>query len=225
MPALKPQARFLLRGSALLIVLLVLWWFVLLTPLLWVTKAGAGVSGALVFGGPSHWITETADGDWTVEVPLDATMLPPPGRPGPPTNVHSIGFDLARSDAGAFTFGLPVYWALVLAAPGIRRCLRPLILGTVVVAFLEVVLLLIFVEIFAHRTAAQWAPPDAFTAWGLHFGDYLVVNVIPYILPFVIAIWLDGRLRWQIFRWGSDPAAAPAAPQPAAKAARRRRSR
>lgn len=224
MPALKPQARFLLRGSALLIALLVLWWFVLLNPLLYLIKAGAEVCGSLVFGGPSHWITETAGGDWTVEVPLEATIQPPPGQPGPPTHVHSIDFDLARSDAGAFTFGLPTFWALALAAPGVRRSLRPLILGTLVVSLLEIVLLLIFVEIFAHRTAAQWAPPDALAAWGLHFGDYLVVNVIPYVLPFVVAIWLDGRLRWQIFRWGSDPAATVEA-KPAAKPAQRRRSR
>lgn len=225
MPALKPQTRFLLRGSALLIVLLLLWWFVLLTPLLTAIQTGAEGCGSLVFGGPSHWITETAGGDWTVEVPLEATMPPPPGQAGPPTRVHSIDFDLARSDAAVFTFGLPVYWALVLAAPGIRRGLRPLILGTVAVAFLEIVSLLIFVGIFARRTAAQWAPPDPLADFGLHFGDYLVVNVIPYILPFVIAIWLDGRLRWQIFRWGSDPAAPAAANAPDSKAARRRRSR
>lgn len=222
MPAFKPQTRFLLRGSALLIALLVLWWFVLMTPLLYVIKSGAEVCGSLVFGGPSQWITEKADGDWTVEVPIEATIPPPPGEAGPPTHVQSIDFDLARTDAATFTFGLPTYWALVLAVPGIRRRLRPLVLGTLVVAFLEIVMLLIFVEIFAHRTAAQWAPPDALTAWGLHFGDYMVVNVVPYILPFLVAIWLDGALRFQIFRWGSDPAAPKAE---TAKPARRRRSR
>ena len=222
MPALKPQARYLLRGSALLIVLLVLWWFALMNPLLYVIKAGAEFCGSAVLGGPSHWITETEGGDWSVEVPIEATIPPAPGQSGPPTNVHSIDFDLARSDAAAFTFGLPVYWGLLLAAPGMRRGLRPLVLGTLVLSFLEIVLLLLFVEIFAHRTAAQWSPPDALAAWGLRFGDYMVVNTVPYVLPFVIAVWLDGRLRWLIFRWGSDPAAAPVETKPEAKPARRR---
>ena len=38
--------------------------------------------------------------------------------------IHSVDFDIRRSDAISFTFGLPVFWAIILAAPGVRRCLR-----------------------------------------------------------------------------------------------------
>ncbi len=39
MPALSPPARFLLRGSTLLTFLLVVWWFLLLDPLLFLLCA------------------------------------------------------------------------------------------------------------------------------------------------------------------------------------------
>src|ERR1019366_2924277 len=42
MPKLKPQTRFLLRGSALLVGLLSLWWFLLLSPMLYMLKGAAG---------------------------------------------------------------------------------------------------------------------------------------------------------------------------------------
>jgi hypothetical protein len=51
MPKLKPQTRFLLRGSALLVGLLTLWWFALLNPMLAVLHGSGGVLGGLVLGG------------------------------------------------------------------------------------------------------------------------------------------------------------------------------
>ena len=47
---------------------------------------------------------------------------------------------MPRPDVTAFTFSLPVYGAIILAAPGIRRAMRPLILGTVLVAILKIIL-------------------------------------------------------------------------------------
>ncbi len=201
---LKPHTRFLLRGSSLLAAMLVLWWFVLLNPLLYLLGESASACAAMVLGRTSNrFITETSSGDWTVEAPLEAVAPGTPEHPAP-IQVRSIDFDMARSDAGAFTFGLPVYWAILLAAPGMRRSLRPLLLGTLAMSVVEIVLLLIFAELLAHKTAAQWSTtPNAVANWFYRFGDYLLMSVIPYIAPFVVAIWLHDDLRQRIVQLGS----------------------
>jgi hypothetical protein len=212
MPAisLKPQTRFLLLGSALLTGMLILWWFVLLNPLLFLLRGAVEVSGGAVFSGRSALtVTEAPSGDWTFEVPLEAT-LPRSLESPTPRQMHSIDFDLARSDAGAFTFGLPVYWAIMLAAPGIRRNLRPLLLGTLAMAVLEIALLLVTAEIYAHKALAQLLPSqDPLGNWFLHFSEYLSVSAIPYVIPFAVALSMHRELRGQIFHWAS------AAPLPA----------
>src|SRR5690242_15761381 len=106
MPGLKPQTGFLLRGSALLITLLSIWWFVLLTPLLAALQIGGGIAGALVFGGRNgDLIQENPSGDWTFHVPIEMTIPPGPGNPVA-QQIHSIDFDIPRVDAIAFTFSL-----------------------------------------------------------------------------------------------------------------------
>ena len=206
MTADQPHARFLVRGSALLILLLVFWWFLLLNPLLFLLRASAGTFGSLILGGDSRqFVTETPSGDWRFRVPLEVLAPSLPQHSGP-AQIHSIDFDVARPDVNAFTFSLPVYWAIILAAPGIRRSIRPLIFGTILMAILEIVLLLIFVEIGARNAASQLAPQSSLTKWFLHFGDYLVVSVIPYAAPFLIAISVHRELRSQVFRWGEGPA-------------------
>jgi len=197
MPELKPQTQFLLRGSALLIALLSLWWFVLLNPMLYVLQGGAGLFG--------RQIQETPSGDWTFRVPLEMIIPASPGQAA--QQVHSIDFDMPRTDIIAFTFSLPVFWAVVLAIGNIRRSLRPLALGTVLMAGVELVFLLVFAEISARKTAAQLVAGSqgAGEAWLLHFGEYLTVSVLPYAVPFVIAFAVHRELRWQVFQWGTDP--------------------
>jgi hypothetical protein len=217
MPAVKPQTRFLLRGSALLISLLIVWWFFLVNPLLFFLRGALEVSGSLFYGSAvaRELVTETPSGDWSFRVPMEIVLPPSPEHPTG-AQVHSIEFDMPRSDVTAFTFSLPVFWAIVLAAPGIRRALWPLIQGTVLVTILEIVLVVCFVQISAHKVAAQFYPPQGQAAsWLLRFGEYMVVNVIPYAAPFLIAIALHRELRWQMFRWESAAAEIPP-PKPGA---------
>ena len=109
---------------------------------------------------------------------------------------------------------LPVFWAILLAAPGIRRVWWPLIQGTALVTLLEILLVVCFVEISAHKVAAQFYPPQGDTAsWFLRFGEYMVVNVIPFAAPFLIAIGLHRELRWQMLRWGSAEAESAVLPE------------
>jgi hypothetical protein len=203
----KPQTRFLLRGSSLLIGVLVLWWFVLSTPLLFLLRGSLEFTGSLIFGGNTRDIvTLTPSGDWSVRVPLEKVV---------------VEFDVARADVITFTFSLPVYWAIMLAMPGIRRSVRPLVLGTVVVAALEVIMLLVFIEISAHRAAAQMAGvEDETSRYIRRFGEYMVVNVVPYAAPFLIAISLHVDLRRQILGWG--PMREHPVTQPSTKTRKRR---
>jgi len=189
---LKPQTRFLLRGSTLLITFLVLWWFVLRAPMLSLLRGGIEMLGGDVAG-------ETAAGDWTMRVPLEGVIPATQGRAA--QQVRSVEFDIARADVNAFTFSLPVFWAIMLAIPGLRRSVRPLAIGTALVAALELAMMFLYLQIVAHNNAAQLGVPQGAGAkWLLHFGEYLVVTVIPYAAPFLIAIWLHRDLRGQIFR-------------------------
>jgi uncharacterized BrkB/YihY/UPF0761 family membrane protein len=212
MPKLKPQTRFLLRGSALLVGLLSLWWFLLLPPMLSVLK---GAAGAFLF------IQENPSGDWTLRVPLEKTLPATPQQPVA-QQVHSIDFDIPRSDVIAFTFSLPVFWAILLAAPGVRRNLRPLLVGTAVMAAVEVAMLLAFAEISARGTAAQLAGnEDAAGKWARQFGEYLLASVLPYATPFVVALSLHRGLGAEIFPW-SSAVEAPASAPPLDRAQKRR---
>jgi len=138
--------------------------------------------------------------------------------------VHSIDFDMPRTDAIAFTFSLPVFWAIVLAAPGIRRQLRPLAIGTALMAAVEVALLLVYADVSAHKAAAHLAPgaQSAGEQWLLHFAEYLTLTVLPYAAPLVVAFAVNRELRRLVFGWGSDPDAAAPLPRPAAKKNARR---
>ena len=220
MPSNNPQRWFLLRGSALLISLLLLWWFFLVNPLLFFLRGALEVSGSLVYGSAAReLVSEGPSGDWSFRVPMEIVVPPSPEHPAGMQG-HSIEFDMPRADVTAFTFSLPVFWAIILAAPGIRRALWPLLLGTALVAILEIALAVCFVEITAFKVAAQLYPPQGQTAsWLLRFGEYMVVNVIPFAAPFLIAIGLHRELRWQILRWGSaeaEPSAGAPAPRPGA---------
>ena len=216
MPAisLSTPARFLLRGSVLLAVLLTLWWLVLINPLQSLLQTAAEAGGALLFSGRSKLtITEAANGDWTFDVPIEPIVRP--ARHGSvPRVLYSIGFDLARSEAGGFTFGMPVFWAVMLAAPNLRRNWRPLLVGTVVMAVLEVALLLISVKILAYKSLAQILHShDPVGGWFLNYSEYLAVNAIPYLLPFAVAITLHRELRERMFQWAAPVAAStPEAP-------------
>ena len=195
MRVLEPQTRFLLRGSALLAGLLTLWWFMLLSPMLFVLKCAAG---AFVF------IQETSQGDWSIRVPFEK-IVPATRKHPVAQEIRSIDFDLPRDDAIAFTFSLPVYWAIILAAPGGRRRLRSLLLGTVLVSATELALFLIFAQITARNAASQFGGiEDAGDKWIRHLGEYMVVNFLPYALPFVVALSIHRELRVQVLALGED---------------------
>lgn len=206
-PELSAQSRFLARGSALLILLLLAWWYVLQEPMLVVLNRCVRFAGGFLYNYPPSKLISTApNGDWTFELPIEFTA----SQNGAPIRAHSIAFDMARADVSTFTFSLPVYWAITLAAGWTARTRRALLRGTLLCGVAEILLLLIEVQIFAHREIAKLSQShDALVSWFLHLSEYLVVGVLPYVGPFVLAIWLHADLRAQILGW--------AVPEPALK--------
>jgi hypothetical protein len=205
MPQLSAQTRFLLRGSALLFALLVLWWFVLSGPMVAALRTTVEITGSLFFGGrPADLVHEALGGEWTFHVPFETIVPATPQQPA--SAIHSVDFDLSRKDVNGFTFSLPVFWAIMLAAPALRRNLRALATGSIVMAAVELLLLMLLVEINARNTVAQLTPAQSGAEkWLLHFGEYLVVVVLPYAVPFVLALSLHGDLRRQILGSGAEP--------------------
>jgi hypothetical protein len=118
-----------------------------------------------------------------------------------------------------FTVSLPLYWAILLAAPGWRRLLLRMVCGTVVLATLA----LLSIAVYAVRLVGGYFQ---LTTAGLpgYLTDsamYLAVGVVPYLGPVLVALSLDGELRGLILGGEAEPAAASAA----AAAPRRRRRR
>ena len=192
MPYLKPQTRFFLRGTVLLIGFLLAWWVVLQEPLLALLREATAISGSVVYGISAYdFVSDGPAGAWSFQVPRTLRVAGPPG-----TELRSLSFDVSRGDVVSFTFSLPVYWAVMLAAPGVRRCLRPLAAGSVILVAVETVLLLAFVEITTRHVAAQLTGShDGLGEWALRCANYLVVNALPYASPFLLALWLHGELR------------------------------
>jgi len=201
---LNPQTRFLLRGTPLLAALLVLWWLVLMNPLLFLVRNAVNACGGVFWSGtPAFSVTEAQGGGWTFEVPVEATVPRSAASPAP-QELHSVVFDMARSEAGAFTFGLPVYWALMLAASGIRRNLRQLLWGTLVMAILEIALAVLTADLLAQVTVARMVRAhDPIGHWFLRVGHYLAVDSVPYLMPFAVVIGSHRELREQLFHWAS----------------------
>jgi hypothetical protein len=228
----SPQFRFLLRGSSLLLVMLALWWWVLLGPLLGGMRLSTGLVLRLLPGGSSAGsVTADAAGNWTLRVPMPASLSRRDpvqqafGRApsAPPVKVRSLMLTIGGRIPTFFTLSFPLFWALVLAAPRTRRLWRVVSGGTALLALLAQLSLLTYtaftIETNLHLVTSDWAS----TLWGA--AEYLNVNVVSYLAPFMIALWLHGELRAQIFSWDVATVPVPAAVTTAADKSRRGRYR
>jgi hypothetical protein len=190
MRPLKPQTRFLLRASVLLAGWLSLWWFALVNPMLAVLKEGAGAFLTM---------TENANGSWSVRVPVYAILPASPGLPA--QQVNWIDFDLPRMDVIAFTFSLPVLWAILMAAPGLARSIGPLLSGTAILSAIELAMVYGYAKISAWNAVVALGTPDSgVSKWARKVGEYVIVAVIPYVSPFVLAVCVHRQLRQELFR-------------------------
>src|ERR1700722_10259439 len=162
MPPLRPPARFVLRGSVLLIGMLTLWWFALQPPMLFLLRISESVTLRLLSPSSGEPIVVDASGDWNFRVHVQDNPVqdtPVQNTQGSvPVRFRAIEFTIPRADVVLFTFSVPVFWAIVLAAPGARSAIRVLLWGTVLIGLVELFSLLALVEITAYTFVAQGHP-------------------------------------------------------------------
>lgn len=207
--------RFLLRAVALLALLLALWWAVLLDPLLGGLRFSAEMMLRLLPGGGISHVSIGPDRNWTFQVPAPAALLNQPGAQrlmgadAGRIRIRSMKLQAAGGYPILFTVSFPLFWAILLAAPGRRRMVRTAY-GTAALAALA----LASIAIFALRLVGGYfqlagsGRPQVL----LDSAFYLAIAVIPYFAPLVAALALNGELRGMILSGGAAhaPEAAPA---------------
>jgi hypothetical protein len=200
----RPQLRFLLRSSLLLIGILALWWFGLRTPLLF------GLQILEEAATPAA-ISVNDSGDWDFRIPVNDIHPEASGL----VRVNHIEFTMPRADVTLFTFSLPFFWAIMLSPPFNRSQIHGLIWGSLAMIAIEVLLLFAAVEINTQGMIAHWHPQgDAWAKWWRQFASYMVTGVIPFFAPVFLAIAFSRELRTGILQF--------AAPRRTSQPARRR---
>ena len=230
MPAIaSPQLRFLLRGSACFVVLLAVWWFGLLHPMLDGLQLSTDLTLRLLAGWKDTGsVTVSSNGDWIVRLPIpesvarqDAVQKAFGRAPGaPPVKVRSIRLAIAERIPTFFTLSFPLFWAVMLAGPLAWGLWRPIAMGTALLWGLAVVSVIFYAAFSAENNMALAGPGLASILW--NGAEYLNVNVVPYMTPLLLGLGLNRGLRGQVFLWDPLPVELPAPSAEAAKSSRGR---
>ena len=212
---LSDPLRFLLRALVLLALMLALWWLVLLNPLLAGLRLSAELTLRLLPGGSSvSHVTIGADGNWTFQVPAPAAvvnqertqqMLGAAAAGSGRIKIRSIKVEGAARYPILFTVSLPLFWAILLAAPGRPRLWR-MACGTAVLAIFA----LLSIAVYAVRLVGGYfqLTTEGFPGFLMDSAMYLAAGVVPYLGPVLVALSLDGELRGLILAGEGEPAVA-----------------
>jgi len=199
----RSQAGFLLRGLVLLPAMLALWWLLLLNPLLDMLRVSAQLAlRALPRAGALTRITEEAGGDWAIRMPLPSPLETTAQRmfganQTQPVKTRFLTLRLPRQAFIRFTMAMPLFWAIVLAAPLSRRTVRAVLAGSALLAVLALLTGALFVAYTIHQQI-----PLVLSRAGvflLKFSHYLNTDALPYLAAIVLAFWLHADLRSQVF--------------------------
>jgi hypothetical protein len=224
---LSDPLRFLLRAMVCLALMLALWWLVLLNPLLAGLRLSAELTLRLLPGGSSvSHVTIGPDRNWTFQVPAPAAlvnqertqqMLGAAAAGTGRIKIRSIKVEGTGKYPILFTVSLPLFWAILLAAPGRPRPLR-MASGTAVLAAIA----LLSIAVYAIRLVGGYfqLTSEGLPGFLMDSAVYLATGVVPYLSPVLVALSLDGELRGLILAGEAAPAAASAV-----SAAPRRRGR
>jgi hypothetical protein len=216
-PAARPSPRIatpihVWRSVGLFVILLatmlLLWRVVLLKPLLALSRGAIQVCFRLLplpASGSAELITvDSSNGDWIVHGSL--LLL----------REREITQQLAGSrDAGVrtqpvmlqiFSLSLPIFWALVLPVwPG-KRIWRILGAGTLLLAAISELSLVLFLAYWTNRYFVVASAP--WSEYCLQVAGYCTLNLVPYAAPLVLVIWLHRGLRSLVFggpKWQKRP--------------------
>jgi predicted secreted protein len=214
---LSDPSRFLLRALVLLALMLALWWLVLLNPLLAGLRLSAELTLRLLPGGSSvSHVTIGPDRNWTFQVPAPAAvvnqertqqMLGAAAAGSGRIKIRSLKVEGTARYPILFTVSLPLFWAILLAAPGRPRLLR-MACGTAVLAIFA----LLSIAVYAVRLVGGYfqLTTEGFPGFLMDSAMYLAAGVVPYLAPVLVALSLDGELRGLILAGEAEPAAASA---------------
>jgi hypothetical protein len=133
------------------------------------------------------------------------------GRPSEdlaPIRVRSLKLVIEGKYPVLFMAGLPFYWALILASGWTWRRGRALLRGSGVLFVIAAASLLFYVIRTAIKNTHLIAGgPVGFL---LDSGEYFAVDVVPYLAPLLLALYLDVDLRALVFtRQADDSRSAP----------------
>ncbi|HLH41043.1 MAG TPA: hypothetical protein VKX39_17970 [Bryobacteraceae bacterium] len=175
-----------------MIAMLAFWWLALRPPLLFLLRGVEPFALMLASGGGASIAVEDS-GDWSFRVPVEDVHQ----QDGKLVKVHSVEFTIPLEDVTLFTFSWPVFWAVMMAAPDLKANGRALLAGTAILAVVEPILLLMFVQIDTRAVLAQWHPENktGLAAWLREYGTYLNNNVMPFLAPIALAVALHPGLR------------------------------
>ena len=208
--------------------MLALWWLVLLNPLLAGLRLSAELTLRLLPGGSSvSHVTIGPDRSWTFQVPAPAAvvnqertqqLLGAAAAGAGRIKIRSMKVEGTARYPILFTVSLPLFWAILLAAPGRPRLWR-MACGTAVLAAVA----LLSIAVYAVRLVGGYfqLTTEGFPGFLMDSAMYLAAGVVPYLGPVLVALSLDGELRGLILAGEAAPAAASAI----SAAPRRRRRR
>jgi hypothetical protein len=179
---LSAQSAFLLRGVPLLGVMLALWWFALLPPLL----AWERITTDLVLGAFPNAPVQTGasvlpDGSWVLQAPARVAGF-----------TRNIRVALPPRLPIQLTVGFPLFWAILLAAPRAPRVWRVALFGSAALLVLPPLGLLAYAAHVVQLYVFPGAP--VLLARGIAAIDYVASTVAPFVCPVLLAVALHPAL-------------------------------
>jgi hypothetical protein len=157
---------------------------------------------ALPRAGALTRITEEPGGDWAIRIPLPSPLEATARQMFGPDQARQLKtryltLRLPQTLFVRFTMAMPLFWAIVLAAPVSWRTARALASGTALLA----VLALLSSALWVAHTLHQQIPLVSSRAgvFLLEFSHYLNTDALPYLGAIVLALWLDADLRSLVF--------------------------
>ncbi len=224
----SPQLRFLLRATGLLLVALFAWWIFLLDPLLAWTRATGSIALDLLPGSASgDHVTVKPDGNWLLQLPVPTEALSRPdlrqlAGSGGSRGVRSFKMEVSRGQVALYTVAVPIFLALMFSViMPFKEMLRALGTGCGILLLLMPVALTLWglstIRAYFHIASS----PGVQFLWSS--AGYLNSEVLPYLVPLFLAVWLNRALRTQIF--SLVPAGPPAPASPAVRRDKKKRRR
>ncbi|HLJ45968.1 MAG TPA: hypothetical protein VKU01_08170 [Bryobacteraceae bacterium] len=162
----NPRFRFLVRASVLFVLLLVAWWFVFLQPVLVVMQYATRVELSAFFSD----VVSSPDGSW------DLTGIPEGGG--------SFRYHLGAEVLNQLAAGLPLFWALILAARWNQDSRRILATGT-----LALLLWINFSVLFQGRLlVVMLTAPPGMLKEKLYLASTVHIWFVSTVLPILLAL-------------------------------------